>query len=344
MILVVSYPGEEHTAEVVARLARAGREVVEIDLADFPDRAGLALNWPPTLLQAPSYRVQLPNQPNGVDLGRAGVGWWRRVRPFTISSSITDPSFRAFAESETSQAIGGLLDALPCRAWVNPRQADEAAHRKPLQWAVALQVGLTLPRTLVTTQPEAARAFIQDVGVGKTIFKAFLASIESWRETRTVERDDLDRLELVRHAPVIFQEYIEGVDLRITVVGDQVFAAEIDARASRYPYDMRMAIGDAPVRAVTLPSHVQTMILELQRRLGLVYGAIDMRRTDQGNYVFFEVNPAGQWLFVEQRAELPISQAVADLLARLDQDQEQEQEQEAHQAIRRESARRADRP
>jgi glutathione synthase/RimK-type ligase-like ATP-grasp enzyme len=105
------------------------------------------------------------------------------------------------------------------------------------------------------------------------------------------------------------------VDLRITVVGDQLYAAEIDARRTSYPFDMRMVIGEAPVEVVELPSAVREKILCLMRELGLVYGAIDMRRTTDGEFFFLEVNPAGQWLFVEQRTGLPISKALPELLA-----------------------------
>ena len=314
MILVVSYRGEEHSADVMERLSRRGREVKLIDLSDFPAHAGLTMSW--TSGEQPSYLIDGPDGP--IDLGRARVGWWRRVRPYTIDGAVVSPSMRAFAESETSQAVGGMLDALGC-VWVNHRGADEAAHHKPYQWAAAQEVGLRLPRTLVTNRPEAAREFIEEVGVGKTIFKAFLAAQEAWRETRLVESDDLDKLDLVRLAPVIFQEYVEGVDLRITVVGDQIFAAEIDARQTRYPVDMRMVIGEAVLQAVKLPPKVKRAILKLQRRLGLSYGAIDVRRTAGGEYIFFEVNPAGQWLFVEQRTGLPISEAVAEYLAGLDE-------------------------
>jgi glutathione synthase/RimK-type ligase-like ATP-grasp enzyme len=313
VILVISYPGEEHTADVIERLERAGREVVLMDLADFPAHSELSMSWQSD--GRPAYLIAGPR--GSVDLSAARVTWWRRVRPFTIDQTVISPSMRAFAESETSQAVGGMLDALPC-AWVNPRAADEAAHRKPFQWAVAERVGLRLPRTLVTNRPEAAQAFIDQVGVGKTIFKAFLASQEAWRETRLIEREDLARLDLVRLAPVIFQEYIEGVDLRVTVIGDRVFAAEIDARQTRYPFDMRMVIEESIVRPVELPASVQAAVLALQRRLGLCYGAIDLRRTPDGDYVFFEVNPAGQWLFVELRTGLPISQAVADYLAAME--------------------------
>jgi len=140
----------------------------------------------------------------------------------------------------------------------------------------------------------------------------------AWRETRLVEASDIKQLELVKYAPVIFQEYIDGVDLRITVIGDAFFAAEIDARQTRYPVDMRMVVGEALVQPVTLSPDLQARLLALQRRLNLAYGAIDMRRTPAGDYYFLEVNPAGQWAFVEERTQLPITKAMADLLASLD--------------------------
>ena len=167
--------------------------------------------------------------------------------------------------------IHGVLDAIDC-LWINPRSADEAAHRKPFQWEMAFRVGMNLPRTLVTNDPKSARSFIEQVGVGRTVFKAFLASTKEWRETRLVEMSDLTRLETVRYAPVIFQEYIEGVDLRITVIGDQIYTAEIDARKTSYPFDMRMVIGEADIRPIDLPSAVRNQILRFMKELGLIYG------------------------------------------------------------------------
>lgn len=312
MILVVSYPDEEHTGLVVEHLERAGRDVLRLDLAEFPVHAGVRARWGDG---APSYTIERDGR--CVDLAAVDVVWWRRVRAFEIDASITDAQRRAFAFSETSQTVHGILDALDA-CWMNPRLADEAAHHKPYQWSVAQALGLRLPRTLVTTQAAAAREFIERIGVGKVVFKAFLASIEDWRETRLVEREDVGRLDLLRYAPVIFQEYIEGVDLRITIVGEQIFAAAIDARRSSYPVDMRMVVGEGVVEAVELPPALCERLLALQRRLGLRYGAIDMRRTDAGEYVFLEVNPAGQWLFVEQRTGQPIARAVAEELAMLE--------------------------
>ena len=112
------------------------------------------------------------------------------------------------------------------------------------------------------------------------------------------------------------QEYVEAdADLRITVVGDVLYAAAIDSRETDYPIDFRMSLGQADVRPVELPDNVIRVLRSFMSRLGLVYGAIDMRRTPSGEYVFLEINTAGEFLFVEDRTGQPITRAVASLLA-----------------------------
>jgi glutathione synthase/RimK-type ligase-like ATP-grasp enzyme len=312
VIVVVSYPGEDHADAVEPLLHAAGCAVVRLDLADFPQRRALALRWSPAGTPGSSG---VGSAVAGADLGSARVVWWRRVRPFEVGGG--SPAHRTFAVSETDSAVLGLLDALPA-TWVNPRAADEAAHRKPLVWTRAQEVGLAVPDTLATTDPQAARAFLAEHGLGRVVYKSFLATPDAWRETRLVQRADLDRLDDLRLAPVIFQEYVPGVDLRVTVVGEQVFAAEIDATATSYPVDMRMVLGEARVRPVELPAGVEKRLLALVQRLGLAFGAADLRRRPDGRHVLLEVNPAGQWLFVEARTGQPITAAVAGLLARLD--------------------------
>jgi len=311
VILVVSFPEDEHTQDVIGRLRARGRPIHLLDLGDLPVRRAVTGEW-----TGEDVAWRLHGDASPLDLRDVRAVWWRRVRPFDVDPSVVGPSARAFAASETAQALHGILDSLDC-PWMNPRGADEAAHHKPLQWTVARQVGLTVPRTMVTNRPDDAARFVRELGPGRTVCKAFLASLDAWRETRLVTSEDLDRLDLVRLAPVIFQEYVEGVDLRITIVGERLFACAIDARHTRYPVDMRMVIGEAVVSVTELPQAVSSGLLRLMRRLGLRYGAVDMRRTTAGEHYFLEVNPAGQWHFVEQRTGLPIAAAIADDLIAL---------------------------
>jgi glutathione synthase/RimK-type ligase-like ATP-grasp enzyme len=149
----------------------------------------------------------------------------------------------------------------------------------------------------------------------RVIYKSFSATAEEWRETRVLKSHELDLIDNVRLAPVIFQEYIPAVvDLRITVIGDRFFPAAIHSQETSYVVDFRMDMGRARVESCELPAEVRAGLSALMGHLGLVYGAIDMRLTPGGRYVFLEVNPAGQWLFIEQRTGQPITAAVAQAL------------------------------
>ena len=106
--------------------------------------------------------------------------------------------------------------------------------------------------------------------------------------------------------------------MRITVVGDEIFAAEVHSQQTRYKVDMRMDINNASIVPAKLPEEVEDCLHRLMA-LGLVYGAIDMRRRPDGTHVFLEINPAGQWLFIEEKTEQPISEAIASwMLAQSD--------------------------
>jgi glutathione synthase/RimK-type ligase-like ATP-grasp enzyme len=105
----------------------------------------------------------------------------------------------------------------------------------------------------------------------------------------------------------------------VTVVGERMFAAAILPAPDGYDLDYRMDMDGASIESAKLPVETQRGIHALMKRLGLVFGAVDLRRTPDDRYVFLELNPAGEWRFVEERTNQPITYAVAELLAELDQ-------------------------
>jgi glutathione synthase/RimK-type ligase-like ATP-grasp enzyme len=218
-----------------------------------------------------------------------------------------------FALSETDTAVTGIWQATTC-LWVNHLINDSAAAHKPWQLASARAVGLTIPETLITNDPEEARSF-WEAHSGNVVYKAFRQTHSAWRETRALRPQHVSLIEAVRLAPVLFQELITGIaDLRVTVIGDELFAAAATLEDATYTLDIRFNPGIA-YNPYTLPDNVAASILRLMESLGLEYGAIDMRLTPDDRYVFFEVNPAGQFLYVERSSRQPITAAlVAHLL------------------------------
>ncbi len=311
MILIASHDADDHARAVLERIHAAGHPVTQVDTAEYPGRTTLALRY------GDDGGGQLVSRGAALALDRIGCVWWRRPLPYALDPEL-DPSTASFAFTECHEAISGMWHSLDAM-WVNPPASDEVAHHKPLQLARAEEVGLSVPRTLITNDPEAAREFVEDVGVGRTIYKTFIATEENWRETRLLKEGELELLDAVRLAPVIFQEYVDAAaDVRVTAVGDELLTAEIAAAPTSYPVDYRMDMGAASFTSAELPADIAEKLLALMKRLDITYGAIDLRRTGDGEYVFLEVNPAGEWLFVEERTALPITAAVADLLIRLD--------------------------
>lgn len=311
--LVISHDRDSHAGAVLVELADLGVEAKVLDLSHLPQQASITYAYddrPPTL----TYRDR---DGDIVDLRNVGAVWWRRPQ-YVDLANVPDEEERLFAGGEWDEALAGLwpmLDAF----WVNEPHVDRLASRKAWQLQLAQQLGLRIPRTTITSDPDAARAFIESCGGPEhTIYKSFSATYAAWRETRRLKAEELDLLDAVSVAPVIFQEYIPaGVDLRITVVGDDVFPAAIETDATDYVADFRMSLGRG-VRIVeaSIPADLHDKLLDLVRRLGLVYAAIDVRRAPDGTHAFLEVNTAGQWLFVEQATRQPIARALAAKLAK----------------------------
>ncbi|MEY2405356.1 MAG: hypothetical protein QOG39_272, partial [Acidimicrobiaceae bacterium] len=103
-------------------------------------------------------------------------------------------------------------------------------------------------------------------------------------------------------------------DLRITVVGDDVFPAGIWSQQTDYIVDSRIDIANAKIEPVAIPADLEELLRAYVRRLGLVFGAIDMRLTPEGQYVFLEINPAGQFMYIQVQTNQPIASAVARAL------------------------------
>lgn len=310
MIVIISHAADEHAVRVMQHLARSGEEALLLNLAELPNQATLSVAYGCCGKVRVDYRRA--NDGSHV-LTDARSVWWRRPQA-PHPDSVTDADLHLFTANEWHEATNGLWQLLNM-PWMNNPVRDEVASRKALQLRVATQVGLRVPGTLITSDPDNARAFIDSLGIGNVVYKTFSCTHQVWRETRLLREEDLALLDSLRLAPVIFQEYVPGeIDLRITVVGDRMFPAVIRAPDGDARVDFRMRVGRSTMEPFEVDARIEAKLRSLMETLGLVYGAIDMRVTPSGEYFFLEVNTAGEFLFVEERTGLPISQAVADWL------------------------------
>jgi glutathione synthase/RimK-type ligase-like ATP-grasp enzyme len=309
-VLIVSSLADPHTQAVITALGECGARVELLDLADYPGKLTLTLAF-----EGGKRRFQLRRPGEGeLDLEAVRAVWWRRPGTFGLPDTLRDLAHRRLALSESYTAFHGLFEAMDAQ-WINPPARDSSAAHKPYQLALAQRLGLEIPQTMMTSDPEEARKFWHACD-GDVIYKQFIALPEAWSETRRLREAETKIADAaIRLAPVIFQRHVAAVaDLRVTIIGDEIFAAAVDVRDLSYDVDVRLNLNARHI-AHDLPEDVAEMLRALMQHLGLVYGAIDLRLTEDGRYVFLEINPAGQFLYVEQQTGQPITAALAARLA-----------------------------
>lgn len=231
-----------------------------------------------------------------------------------------------FASSESTAGLGGLLRALPCR-WVNHPGSLISADYKPIQLKTAADHNLCIPSTVITNDRTSLLDFV-DRCEGDVIYKTMSGGVLPLEgqtlDSRAVftsrldsiQRNELDR---VRNCACMFQKVVpRQYDLRVTVFGSELFAVEIhyvQDDDDDTVIDWRAHHGSLRYQEHDLPAKVGEKVVSVVKALGLVFGAVDMIVTPTGEYVFLEVNPSGQWMWLEMELELGMTASMARLLA-----------------------------
>jgi glutathione synthase/RimK-type ligase-like ATP-grasp enzyme len=207
-----------------------------------------------------------------------------------------------------------MTDALSC--WlettpalvVNAPSAMASNGSKPYQAQLIAAHGLRVPETLVTTDADAVRDFLDRHG--DLVYKS-VSGIRSIVSRLGAEK--LDRLDLLRWCPTQFQQYVAGDDYRVHVVGEEVFACRIASRADDYRYAARQG-GHADIAAWDVPAQLADTCRRLARTLDLTVAGVDLRLHPDRGWYCFEVNPSPAFTYFEDATGQEIGEAVARVL------------------------------
>lgn len=263
-----------------------------------------------------------------IDMRDRGTVWFRgqRLQPDAIWSWRGWPRIEARGMTDADHAVvnreaqalffGAL--ALFETHWVDPPERVQSAENKLLQLAVARDVGLRIPDTRVTSDPDAVRALF-DMHGGRIVCKLHAPLDYGMRAsrafpTRRFRREDLEHIDAVRHGPMIFQEEIpKALELRVAWAGGAAWTGAIDGDESGV--DWRFSKTGSFKRHV-LDTNVKEKLSQLMTRLGLRQACLDLIVTPDGETVFLEVNPTGEWGMLEAELGLPIAASLAETLLR----------------------------
>ncbi|GAA5107770.1 MvdC/MvdD family ATP grasp protein [Nocardia iowensis] len=327
MILIISDRRDIHAYFVVVELEKLGIEYGFLNGADFPTSM--------TMSQSIGEGADLCTfslEDGSVAKSSEVHAVWYRKPGLPRLHPETGPHEREFAFGESREGLRGLYDALRHAYWISPLDNINKASNKLRQLRTAARLGFNVPRTVYTNDPTTARAFISNIA-GGVIYKpvgdgALFERAGRWDPGTVVgeiyasllDQSTIEAgISRFSACPALFQEYIEkDVELRVTVVGRSVFAAELDSQ-SHQDASVDWRRGDVLAiehRVHELPIEVRQKCVSLVEELDLEFGAIDMIKCKDGRYVFLEINPNGQYLWIEDMTGLKISRAIAEQLQR----------------------------
>jgi MvdD family ATP-grasp ribosomal peptide maturase len=316
-ILIVTHSDDnECVARVREAIARRGGETIRFDTDRYPTDVRL------TAYYGGDERLTLTNEEGEFDLREVAAIWHRRLNFGARLPATLDKQLRHASLGETSAAAHGMLASLKTFRMDHLHHIRHAEN-KQLQLQVARELGLNTPRTLTTNDPNAVRAFAKSCEGGMvTKMLSSFAIYDDGKElvvfTNPMKPEDLDDLSGLSLCPATFQELLpKSLEIRVTVVGNRVMSAAVDSQVSaRAAHDwrrdgLRMLQEWQPSE---LPHNVEEKILRLMDYFSLNYGAIDIILTPDNRHVFLELNPSGEFFWLERTPGLPISEAIADVL------------------------------
>jgi len=300
-VLIPTYAGDIHATAVAIALKRKGHEPILWHGADFPTRQCGSIK---ISQHAHSWQV------HGVELdepaGSYDVVWFRRHTPAVLPQGLY-PSDRQVAERSAEAFYRAIWQLVAPEAfWVNPLGLNFRADSKPIQLLEASRAGFNIPSTLISNDPTEIRRFLAE-NKGHTIYKSFRPA--QWKTRRgvaylfaaDVSLDDLPEDELLRVTAGIYQRKLpKAYEIRATCFGDRIFAAKLYSQENKLAKaDWRRASNTLRLEPMTLEEDIRQRCVALMRRLGIVFGCFDFVVTPDDEIYFLEVNPMGQFLWIE---------------------------------------------
>lgn len=313
-VLILAHERDPTADRVAAELTGRGVPVARVDPANFPTKTYLAAEISSNKQWVGSIRGA---EGNTVELANVVSVYYRHPSQLQLPEGMSGPE-KVFAYGEGRRGFGGVLQGLKDCLWVNDPVCAARCEYKPVQLAAAASVGLAIPDTIITNDPQQAHAWVRSLGrpvVYKTMAGIWHADEDQLRVIYTspiTSPDDLldPSLALTAH---MFQAQIDKTrEARALVVGDRVYTVAIDVHSDQGRIDWRSDYNHT-YEIIDLPDEVSGKLVELHRRLGLVFGAVDLIHDTSGEWVFLETNQGGEWGWLAEQG-VPVAEALADIL------------------------------
>jgi hypothetical protein len=199
--------------------------------------------------------------------------------------------------------------------WINHPVAVYQAENKLYQLKVAEQCGLLVPNTYVgNTLPKDIS--LENMYIVKSLDTALFydGTNEMFTYSTMISGKELLDSE-IRTAPIILQDYLQlKVDLRVTIIGNQIFPVSITKNGKAIIGDWRKSNKDnLDYIPIELPEAIYEKIMNFMQKLGLTFGGVDFALVGD-DYYFIEINPTGEWGWLNSNDDIRIDMAIVDYM------------------------------
>ncbi len=249
-----------------------------------------------------------------VNLAALDLLWWRRPsgkgwNPNSdFLASVTDEAARDLIYNDCVAALNGIVQAEFRGTWVNHPEATRRAEMKFVQLRAAHEAGLAVPRTLISQDPAEIRAFCAG---RRVIVKAIAGTVKTPLMAQDVTPALLANDAALRLSPAIWQERVDGTEhLRVHIFGQHIVAAHLACPE----LDWRVHLEKTIVTQTRLAPEIEARLRSVMAALDLRMAIFDLKIDSQGQVWWLEVNPQGQFLFIEGMSGLPLADTFADFL------------------------------
>jgi glutathione synthase/RimK-type ligase-like ATP-grasp enzyme len=312
-VLIVTNDHDEHADAVIRELNKRNVPVFRFHPADFPHACSVSIE-----IEDGCIKGELRNADHRVTFDEICAAWYRRSRNLYMGGiSRTSEKLEDYVKAQSTATVVAVCAGLET-LWVSHPFKLRRGEVKALQLAEASRAGLKIPQTLISNDPARATTFVDALGDAECAIKPLMAvgvtDEQGYRLPLTTTLPPGYSLESVALAPTMLQPYVDkAFELRCVVMGDRIFSAKMDSQADeKSRIDWRG--GDPEHEIFDLPEHVEASIHRLMDSFELNFASLDMIVTPEGEYVFLELNPNGQWLWLELELGLPLVESMADLL------------------------------
>ena len=240
------------------------------------------------------------------------ICWWRKPNYIEYTEKyLKNINLSNIAKKEKIDFLEGIILNMPIKNWLNNKSDIKKASNKIHQLNV---VKMNIPKTVITNKMEVIKRIFEDKFVMKTLRAQSLGLEDGILKTTLTTVNDIDKIDL-NFMPVICQEFIDKIcDIRVTIVGNKIFAAKIFSHSEKSKIDFRTDYSSLTYEKCKLSKDIEDELLRLNKYYNLNYSAIDLIQDKNGKIYFLEINPNGQYLWIENSLGLPISQSIASFL------------------------------